>query len=63
MTQDNPRRRHGAQSGELVECARAPKSHGFHPAYEECPYCDPPKRSYALDGFDDITIDFGWPGD
>jgi DNA-binding helix-hairpin-helix protein with protein kinase domain len=63
---ENPRRRHGAQSGDLVECWRKPKTHGFHPAYEECPYCDVPREYFyssgpASPGDEDITLDFGWP--
>jgi hypothetical protein len=31
----------GPQNGRLVQCKKSPESHGFHPSWEECPYCEP----------------------
>lgn len=30
----------GQQKGKLIPCAKKPKTHGFHPDGEECPYCE-----------------------
>lgn len=40
----------GVNDSRKVECKKS-KHHGFHPANEDCPLCDPPKPDWCYDEF------------